>query len=137
MLMTTLLAGMPDLCQRILDSHVEDGHGRCGECAGVPWPCDLRRIAQEAERLRHPRRRSARPAQARFLPYPRQPRHRAEPRWSRRPGPGGRGRPTPPVAFLAPRLPDPRPAATGSNADAHGPDVRMTAMRPARAVDPS
>lgn len=51
MLMSTLLAGMPDLCHRVLTTHVTDRQGRCRECAGVWWPCAVHRIAHEAERL--------------------------------------------------------------------------------------
>ncbi|GAA5160048.1 hypothetical protein GCM10023321_42050 [Pseudonocardia eucalypti] len=47
------LAAMPEVWRRLLDSHVDDGHGRCVACrnsstAGVPWPCTLRVIAEDA-----------------------------------------------------------------------------------------
>lgn len=60
MLMSTLLADMPDLCHRVLTTHVKDRHGRCRECEGVRWPCALHRIAHEAELLARPRLRNLR-----------------------------------------------------------------------------
>ncbi len=53
--MTTalILAGMPDMWQRLLDEHVADGRGRCRSCrdaSGVAeWPCLPYEIAQEAQ----------------------------------------------------------------------------------------
>jgi hypothetical protein len=108
MLMTTLLAGMSDLRHRVMTAHVQDGHGHCAECTGMPWPCELQRIACAAERLGQPRRRRARYAEARFLQHPSEPRHRAE-RPSNAPLPrprvGGADRPTPVVRFLQPLPP--------------------------------
>jgi hypothetical protein len=118
MLMTTLLAGMPDLCHRVMTTHVEDGQGRCVECAGVLWPCELQRIARAAQRLARPPRRRARRAEVRFVQHPREPRHRAERASNTRlPRPSVRGgdRPTPAVRFLQP-LPQPR----SSKADTKG-----------------
>jgi len=67
MLMSKLLAGMPDLCDRVLATHVRDRHGRCRECSGVQWPCQVQQIAQEAHRLGRPRRRRTTHAPARTL----------------------------------------------------------------------
>ncbi|MGD9530344.1 MAG: hypothetical protein AB7I38_15880 [Dehalococcoidia bacterium] len=61
--MSTLLADMPDLYHRVLVTHVRGADGRCRECPGVPWPCELQQIAAEADRLgapaHHPRRTAA------------------------------------------------------------------------------
>lgn len=58
MLMSTLLAKMPDLCHRVLTTHTRRVDGRCRECPGVTWPCELQRIATEASRLGAPVYRS-------------------------------------------------------------------------------
>ncbi|MGE3289109.1 MAG: hypothetical protein AB7J32_23835 [Pseudonocardia sp.] len=60
--MSTLLADMPDLCHRVLTTHTRGADGRCRECPGVSWPCELQQIAAEADRLgppARPRRRAA------------------------------------------------------------------------------
>jgi hypothetical protein len=56
MLMSTLLADMPDLYRRVLATHVRGADGRCRECRGVTWPCELQQIAAEADRLGAPAR---------------------------------------------------------------------------------
>ena len=54
-----ILAGMPDVIGRLIVEHVPDEHGRCRGCTSpgtgrpnVPWPCSLRKLADEAGRLR-------------------------------------------------------------------------------------
>lgn len=47
------MSGMPEVWQGLLDAHVPDDHGRCAACrnagtAGVPWPCTLQVIAENA-----------------------------------------------------------------------------------------
>jgi hypothetical protein len=50
MLMTTLLARMPDLRRRLQTQHINH-RGYCRECGNeVAWPCELYQIATEAER---------------------------------------------------------------------------------------
>lgn len=56
--MAAILAGMPDVWQRVLTDHVADEYGRCRECrnaAGVAaaWPCMTRQIAEEARQVHH------------------------------------------------------------------------------------
>lgn len=54
--MAAVMAGMPVVWRRLLDAHVSDRLGRCATCrtasgSGERWPCSLRRIAEEAERI--------------------------------------------------------------------------------------
>ncbi|MGI5129240.1 hypothetical protein ACQEVB_20715 [Pseudonocardia sp. CA-107938] len=54
--MAAVMAGMPVVWRRLLLAHVPDRLGRCAECrtssgSGERWPCSLRRIAEEAERI--------------------------------------------------------------------------------------
>ena len=54
--MAAVMAGMPVVWRRLLAAHVPDRLGRCAECrtasgSGERWPCSLRRIAEEAERI--------------------------------------------------------------------------------------
>lgn len=51
-----VMSGMPEVWQRLLEDHVPDSYGRCAACrnactAGVPWPCTLRVIADDARGL--------------------------------------------------------------------------------------
>lgn len=56
-LIASLLADMPDLRLRVQAQHVPDRHGFCADCRdGVRWPCEVSRIAADAER-RGPGRR--------------------------------------------------------------------------------
>lgn len=52
MAMAAILAGMPDMLERILAEHVPDEAGDCRACrdaTGVAgWPCILRELAEEA-----------------------------------------------------------------------------------------
>ena len=50
---------MPDVIGWLIVEHVPDEHGRCRGCTSpgtgrpnVPWPCSLRKLADEAGRLR-------------------------------------------------------------------------------------
>lgn len=50
------MSGMPEVWHGLLDAHVPDDHGRCAACrnagtAGVPWPCTLRVIAENARSI--------------------------------------------------------------------------------------
>ncbi len=54
-----ILAGMPDVVQRLTFEHVPDENNRCRGCTlpgtgrpNEPWPCSLRKLADEALRLR-------------------------------------------------------------------------------------
>jgi hypothetical protein len=54
-----ILAGMPDVIGRLIFEHVPDEHDRCRGCTSPgtgrpkdPWPCSLRKLADEAGRLR-------------------------------------------------------------------------------------
>ena len=54
-----ILAGMPDVIGRLIVEHLPDEHARCRGCTSpgtgrpnVPWPCSLRKLADEAGRLR-------------------------------------------------------------------------------------
>jgi hypothetical protein len=51
MLMVELLARMPDLRRRIQREHVADAAGRCRDCHGARWPCEMSRLAIQADRL--------------------------------------------------------------------------------------
>jgi hypothetical protein len=78
MLMVGLLSRMPDLRHRVLNQHCSDGQGHCRECGvGVHWPCDLHRIASDAQRMVQPRRSGPGHAPPRFVQQPRQPQHLA------------------------------------------------------------
>jgi hypothetical protein len=53
-----LLAGMPDVVQRLIIEHVPDENNRCRGCTrpgtgrpNEPWPCSLRTLAEQAHRL--------------------------------------------------------------------------------------
>ena len=62
MLMATMLARMPDLCLRVKAQHTPDHAGRCRDCQDdIRWPCELYRIATEAERYSLPSPRSSLP----------------------------------------------------------------------------
>ncbi|SDF24563.1 hypothetical protein [Pseudonocardia oroxyli] len=54
--MAGVLAGMPEVVERLLAQHVPDRLGRCTACrnagSGVVWPCTLHQIATRAEVLR-------------------------------------------------------------------------------------
>jgi hypothetical protein len=51
MLMATMLARMPDLRRHVQAVHVPDHRGICRDCRDdTPWPCEVSRIAAEAER---------------------------------------------------------------------------------------
>jgi hypothetical protein len=50
MLMVEMLARMPDLRRRIQAEHLADSSGRCRDCPGAPWPCELYRLAIEVDR---------------------------------------------------------------------------------------
>lgn len=50
------MAAMPQVWRRLLAAHVPDRLGRCTSCrhssgSGAKWPCNLHRVAAEAERL--------------------------------------------------------------------------------------
>jgi hypothetical protein len=54
-----ILAGMPDVIGRLIFEYVPDEHDRCRGCTSPgtgrpkdPWPCSLRKLADEAGRLR-------------------------------------------------------------------------------------
>jgi hypothetical protein len=50
-LMATMLADMPDLRLRVQVQHVPDQWGHCADCRdNIRWPCEVYRIAAEAER---------------------------------------------------------------------------------------
>jgi hypothetical protein len=50
-LMATMLADMPDLRLRVQVQHVPDQFGHCADCRdNIRWPCEVYRIAAEAER---------------------------------------------------------------------------------------
>ena len=53
-----ILAGMPDVVQRLIVEHVPDENNRCRGCTlpgtgrpNEPWPCSLRKLAEQARRL--------------------------------------------------------------------------------------
>jgi hypothetical protein len=56
MLMIEMLARMPDLRRRIQAEHIADAGGRCRDCPGATWPCELYRMACEADRGHGPGR---------------------------------------------------------------------------------
>ncbi|MBW0117498.1 hypothetical protein [Pseudonocardia abyssalis] len=50
------MSAMPQVWRRLLAAHVPDRLGRCTSCrhssgSGEKWPCNLHRVAAEAERL--------------------------------------------------------------------------------------
>lgn len=54
--LASVISGMPEVWQRLLDEHLPDESGRCVVCrgstsAGVPWPCTLRVIADDAKAI--------------------------------------------------------------------------------------
>ncbi|MDQ2707573.1 MAG: hypothetical protein M3Z25_08025 [Actinomycetota bacterium] len=50
-LIATILADMPDLRLRVQARHVPDQNGHCVDCRdNIRWPCEVYRIAAEAER---------------------------------------------------------------------------------------
>ncbi|HWN31179.1 MAG TPA: hypothetical protein VNP03_00470 [Pseudonocardia sp.] len=54
--LASVLSGMPEVWQRLLEEHVPDSYGRCLACrnsstAGVPWPCTLQVAAADARSL--------------------------------------------------------------------------------------
>jgi hypothetical protein len=53
-----ILATMPDVVQRLTFEHVPDENNRCRGCTlpgtgrpNEPWPCSLRKLAEQARRL--------------------------------------------------------------------------------------
>jgi hypothetical protein len=54
--MAGVLAGMPEVVERLLALHTPDRLGRCTACrnagSGVVWPCTLHQIATRAQGLR-------------------------------------------------------------------------------------
>ncbi|WP_037079562.1 hypothetical protein [Pseudonocardia spinosispora] len=51
--LASVMAAMPDVYEQLIAEHVADSSGRCMSCrnhgtAGVPWPCTLRVIAEDA-----------------------------------------------------------------------------------------
>jgi len=104
MLMVEMLARMPDLRRRIQAEHIADARGRCRDCHGAQWPCELYRLAIEVDRRYGPC-----PASANWPGPPRQTQPGAVPRQSlmNRPGPPvGRGAPpTPPGGARRPGAP--------------------------------
>jgi hypothetical protein len=54
--LASVISGMPEVWTRLLHRHVPDERGRCADCrnastAGVPWPCTLRVIAEDAQAI--------------------------------------------------------------------------------------
>ena len=53
--LTAEVKKLPGVSSRLLDAHVEDGHGRCQGCqshsVSRPWPCTLRIVASGAPRI--------------------------------------------------------------------------------------
>jgi hypothetical protein len=54
--LASVISGMPEVWQRLLEEHVPDNYGRCLACrnastAGVPWPCTLQVIAADARAI--------------------------------------------------------------------------------------
>lgn len=54
--LASVISGMPEVWTRLLEGHVPDERGRCAACrnastAGVPWPCTLRVIAEDAQAI--------------------------------------------------------------------------------------
>jgi len=54
----TVLAAMPDVVAALVRDHVPDARGFCRACGmpgtgspHLPWPCPLRRIADDARRI--------------------------------------------------------------------------------------
>ena len=53
MLMTDLLARMPDIRGRIEAEHTATPDGRCRDCGtDVWWPCELSQLAHAAEQVK-------------------------------------------------------------------------------------
>jgi hypothetical protein len=58
-LIASMLADMPELRLRVQAQHVPDQLGYCADCRdNIRWPCEVSRIAAEAERRGGPVRRS-------------------------------------------------------------------------------
>lgn len=50
-LIATMLADMPDLRLRVQAQHIPDQNGHCADCRdNIRWPCEVYRIAADAER---------------------------------------------------------------------------------------
>jgi len=54
--LASVISEMPEVWTRLLKRHVPDSRGRCADCrnastAGVPWPCTLRVIAEDAQAI--------------------------------------------------------------------------------------
>jgi hypothetical protein len=74
MLMVEMLARMPDLRRRIQAEHIADATGRCRDCHGAQWPCEMYRLATEVDRRYGPC-----PSNAHRSGMPRQTEHGAVP----------------------------------------------------------
>jgi hypothetical protein len=102
--MVEMLARMPDLRRRIQVEHIADASGRCRDCHGAQWPCELYRLAIEVDRRYGPC-----PTNANWPGPPRQTFPGAVPQQALtyRPGPPlGRGAPpTPPRGARRPGAP--------------------------------
>jgi hypothetical protein len=61
MMMIEMLIQMPDLRRRIQADHVADSTGHCRDCGSAQWPCELYKLATEADRRCAPT--GARPVQ--------------------------------------------------------------------------
>lgn len=58
-LIASLLADMPELRLRVQAQHIPDQNGYCADCRdSIRWPCEVSRIAAEAERRGAPGRRA-------------------------------------------------------------------------------
>lgn len=58
-LIASLLADMPELRLRVQAQHIPDQNGYCADCRdSIRWPCEVSRIAAEAERRGGPGRRA-------------------------------------------------------------------------------
>ncbi|WP_156365159.1 hypothetical protein [Sciscionella sediminilitoris] len=56
MAMASVLAEMPDLCDRMLNEHLPDSSGRCAACRDelgtqASWPCLTYTVAEKARAL--------------------------------------------------------------------------------------
>jgi hypothetical protein len=74
-LIATMLADMPDLRLRVQAQHIPDQNGHCADCRdNIRWPCEVYRIAADAESRGGGARRSSLlpwsppvPSQGRFI----------------------------------------------------------------------